>query len=101
MTDATNDGIWAASKLLIAVMAVVAVIAGSTLLSGVVSAAATPHSAPRPAMSQQDAILAAAASQAGTPYCGSGGGISGPSKGGGCAAKGFNCMSFAQYAVYQ
>jgi cell wall-associated NlpC family hydrolase len=101
MTDATNGGVWAVSKLLIAVVAVMAGIAGPTLLSGVVSAAAAPHSAPRPAMSQEDAILAAAASQAGTPYCGSGGGINGPSNGGGCSAPGFNCMSFAQYAVYQ
>jgi cell wall-associated NlpC family hydrolase len=54
-----------------------------------------------------DAIVAAAASQAGVPYCDGGGGIDGPTNGGvveaGCGAgtKGFDCMSLAQYAVYQ
>ena len=99
MTDARKGGIWTVSKLLLAVT--MAGFAGSILLSGVVPAAATPHSVPRPAMSQEDAILTAAASQHGIPYCGSGGGINGPSNGGGCALPGFNCMSFAQYAVYQ
>src|SRR3974390_1557997 len=76
-------------------------IAATSFLGGVAASAAIPHSGPRPAMSQEDAILNAAASQAGVPYCGSGGGINGPSNGGGCTAPGFNCMSFAQYAVYQ
>ena len=45
--------------------------------------------------------------QAGVPYCDGGGGINGPSNGGfvetGCGAgvAGFDCMSLAQYAVYQ
>ena len=56
-----------------------------------------------------NAILAAATSQAGVPYCDGGGGINGPSvdpdnpQNEGCArpTKGFDCMSLAQYAVYQ
>jgi cell wall-associated NlpC family hydrolase len=52
-------------------------------------------------------IAAAAASEAGVPYCDNGGGIHGPSNGGevekGCGprVKGFDCMSLVQYAVYQ
>jgi hypothetical protein len=52
-----------------------------------------------------DAIVAAAASQAGVPYCDGGGGINGPSQPtdgeAQCSAPGFDCMSLAQYAVYQ
>ena len=56
-----------------------------------------------------NAIVAAAASEAGMPYCYGGGGIDGPSEetnnssSPGCAspAVGFDCMSLAQYAVYQ
>jgi len=54
-----------------------------------------------------DRIAAYAASQAGVPYCDGGGGINGPTYGGvdesGCGpgAKGFDCMSLVQYAVYQ
>jgi hypothetical protein len=60
-----------------------------------------------PAATQGDAIVAAAAAEAGVPYCDGGGGINGPSNGGvveaGCGAgvAGFDCMSLAQYAVYQ
>ncbi len=60
-----------------------------------------------PAATQGDAIVAAAAAEAGVPYCDGGGGINGPSNGGvveaGCGAGivGFDCMSLAQYAVYQ
>ena len=71
------------------------------LVSSSAPASAASHVRLHPAVSQQNAIVAAAASQAGVPYCGSGGGINGPSNGGGCSAPGFNCMSFAQYAVYQ
>jgi len=69
--------------------------------------AATRGAALAPAATQGDAIVAAAASQASVPYCDGGGGISGPSPGGvvetGCGAgvAGFDCMSLAQYAVYQ
>ena len=69
--------------------------------------AATRGAALAPAATQGDAIVAAAASQTGVPYCDGGGGISGPSNGGlvetGCGANvaGFDCMSLAQYAVYQ
>jgi cell wall-associated NlpC family hydrolase len=65
------------------------------------------HVEPAGAATQGDAIVAAAASQAGVPYCDDGGGINGPSNGGvvetGCGAgvAGFDCMSLAQYAVYQ
>ncbi len=54
-----------------------------------------------------DQIAAFAASEAGVPYCDGGGGINGPTNGGvnepGCGpgAKGFDCMSLVQYAVYQ
>src|ERR1700722_4250412 len=53
-----------------------------------------------------NAIVAAAASQKGIPYCEGGGGINGPSVGSAgstCAksTKGYDCMSLAQYAVYQ
>jgi len=69
--------------------------------------AVTKRAAAVPAATQGDAIVAAAASQAGVPYCDDGGGINGPSNGGvveaGCGAgvAGFDCMSLAQYAVYQ
>ena len=59
------------------------------------------------AATQGDQIAAFAASQANVPYCDGGGGINGPTNGGvvepGCGAgvKGFDCMSLAQYAVYQ
>jgi len=59
------------------------------------------------AATQGDQIAADAASQAGVPYCDGGGTINGPTNGGvveaGCGpgAKGFDCMSLVQYAVYQ
>jgi cell wall-associated NlpC family hydrolase len=51
-------------------------------------------------------IVNFAAHENGIPYCDGGGGINGPSVGGSgstCAqgVKGFDCMSLAQYAVYQ
>jgi cell wall-associated NlpC family hydrolase len=72
--------------------------AGSTAPAGTATASATGN-----------AIVAAAASQSGKPYCYGGGGIDGPSEetnnssSPGCAppAVGFDCMSLAQYAVYQ
>jgi cell wall-associated NlpC family hydrolase len=59
--------------------------------------------------SSENAILWYAASQKGDPYCFGGGGINGPSgdpdnpPNAGCSppAKGYDCMSLAQYAVYQ
>jgi hypothetical protein len=69
--------------------------------------AATPAPALVPAATQGAAIVAVAASQAGVPYCDDGGGINGPSNGNivetGCGkgVAGFDCMSLAQYAVYQ
>jgi cell wall-associated NlpC family hydrolase len=58
------------------------------------------------AVSTGQSIANAAASQSGIPYCEGGGGIHGASVGDGsstCAAgvKGYDCMSLAQYAVYQ
>jgi hypothetical protein len=50
-------------------------------------------------------IVADAASQAGVPYCEGGGGVHGPSQPTNgmptCPAPGYDCMSLAQYAVYQ
>ena len=68
---------------------------------------ATTSAASATASSPGAAIVAAAASQAGVPYCDYGGGINGPTPGGvvetGCGAgvAGFDCMSLAQYAIYQ
>ena len=71
-------------------------VAGIALVTTVNSAsAATPTGT---------AIANAAASQAGIPYCGGGGGINGPSQPANstCAGgPGYDCMSLAQYAVYQ
>ncbi len=55
------------------------------------------------AVSIGQAIVNAAASQAGVPYCEGGGGDHGPSSGTGCTPPtvGYDCMSLAQYAVYQ
>jgi cell wall-associated NlpC family hydrolase len=56
---------------------------------------------------QGDLIASYAASQAGVAYCDGGGGLEGPTHGyvdePGCESgvKGFDCMSLAQYAVYQ
>jgi len=57
-------------------------------------------------VSKGAAIVSAAASQDGVPYCEGGGGIDGPTVGTAsstCAqgVKGYDCMSLAQYAVYQ
>jgi cell wall-associated NlpC family hydrolase len=50
-------------------------------------------------------VVGAAASQTGVAYCNGGGGINGPSQptdgGQTCPAPGYDCMSLAQYAVYQ
>jgi NlpC/P60 family len=62
---------------------------------------------PAGAATQGDQIVSEAASQANVPYCDGGGTINGPSYGGvneaGCrpGTKGFDCMSVAQFAVYQ
>jgi hypothetical protein len=59
------------------------------------------------AATQGDLIVSYAAAEAGVAYCDGGGGLLGPSHGNvdesGCEAgvKGFDCMSLAQYAVYQ
>jgi len=62
---------------------------------------------PAGATTRGDLIVTYAAAQAGVAYCDGGGGIHGPSHGNveeaGCegATAGFDCMSLAQYAVYQ
>jgi NlpC/P60 family/Putative Ig domain len=62
---------------------------------------------PAAATTQGDQIVSEAASQAGLPYCYGGGGIHGPSAATqpteGCAPGqvGYDCMSLAQFAVYQ
>ena len=69
----------------------------------------TTHPAAATAAGTGNAILSSAASQAGLPYCYGGGGIHGPgretniSSEPGCAPPkvGYDCMSLAQYAVYQ
>src|ERR1700722_3797546 len=76
-------------------------------LSPHTAGALTRGSALVPAATQGDAIVTAAAAETGVPYCGHGGTINGPSYGGvneaGCTpgTAGFDCMSLAQYAVYQ
>jgi large repetitive protein len=73
-------------------------------LAGVIVATDS-HSAG--ATTQQQAVVNAAASQAGVPYCEGGGTINGPSSGGSKSAcvpqstPGFDCMTVALYAVYQ
>ncbi len=69
-------------------------------LIGVVVSVDVPAAA---AVSIGQAIANAAASQAGVPYCEGGGGDNGPSSGTGCTPPtvGYDCMSLAQYAVYQ
>jgi len=88
----------ALARMAVAVALVVSLLgaAGVALMSPVhVASAATPTGT---------AIANAAASQAGVPYCAGGGGINGPSQSpikicsGG---PGYDCMSLAQYAVYQ
>jgi hypothetical protein len=93
------------TRVVIAVFLVLALTA--LIFGGAHPAGATTRSSARPAATQGDAIVAAAASQSGVPYCDDGGGVNGPSYGGvdetgcGVGVKGFDCMSLAQYAVYQ
>jgi hypothetical protein len=89
-------------RMAVAVTAVAAVVAG--LVLAVSLATSPPSSAAAPANGA--AIVSAAASQNGVPYCEGGGGINGPTVGTAsstCAqgVKGYDCMSLAQYAVYQ
>jgi hypothetical protein len=74
-------------------VAVVGLLAVGADIGARPAAAASPK-----AVSQEQAIVDFAASQAGTPYC-NGGGITGPS----CTygPPGYSCMSLAEYAVYQ
>lgn len=89
---------FARAAVALTLLASLAGVAGITLASSARAASAAP--------STGAAIVTAAASQAGVPYCEGGGGINGPSqppKGlPTCAAgPGFDCMSLAQYAVFQ
>ena len=85
-------------------------VVGSLLLLVALVAVGLTVSAPRGGAATAnvgDEIAAAAASQAGVPYCDGGGDIHGPTNGGvveaGCGpgVKGYDCMSLVQYAVYQ
>jgi cell wall-associated NlpC family hydrolase len=82
-------------------------VAGLLLFSLVAIAAAIDvHPATASGSSTGTAIVNYAANKAGVAYCDGGGGINGPSVGGSgstCAkgVVGFDCMSLAQYAVYQ
>jgi cell wall-associated NlpC family hydrolase len=96
-----------AKTMALAILLVVSLCGLAGALGAHPAGAATRGGALVPAATQGDAIVAAAASQAGVPYCDGGGTINGPSNGGvveaGCGpgVKGFDCMSVAQYAVYQ
>jgi cell wall-associated NlpC family hydrolase len=83
--------------------AALAVVVATTLSGTVLAVSGQPAVA---AVSTGQAIVNAAASQAGIPYCEGGGGIHGATVGSNqsqCAAgvKGYDCMSLALYAVYQ
>jgi cell wall-associated NlpC family hydrolase len=87
---------------------VAAVVSLGSVLAGLVFAVSLTTSPPSSASSPSNgaAIVTAAASQDGVPYCEGGGGINGPTVGTAsstCAqgVKGYDCMSLAQYAVYQ
>jgi cell wall-associated NlpC family hydrolase len=82
--------------------------ASLAVLAAVVLAVSVGTSPPSSAASPASgaAIVSAAASQNGVPYCEGGGGIDGPTVGTAsstCApgVKGYDCMSLAQYAVFQ
>jgi cell wall-associated NlpC family hydrolase len=87
--------------------AVLAVAIAAAVLISFVGAALAVEVLPAAATTQGDLIVSKAASQAGLPYCYGGGGINGPSAATqatqGCAPGqvGYDCMSLAQYAVYQ
>jgi hypothetical protein len=73
------------------------------LLFSLVAIAAAIGVHPAGAQTTSQAIASAAASQAGTPYCDSGGGYGGPTlqtNGSACSAPGYSCMSLAMFAVY-
>ena len=86
---------------------VAAVVSLGFVLAGLVFAVSLATSPPSSASTPGNgaAIVAAAASQDGVPYCEGGGGVDGPTVGTAsstCAqgVKGYDCMSLAQYAVY-
>jgi hypothetical protein len=82
-------------------------IAALVVIAALTGVVVTVHARPAGAETQGDQIVSAAASQAGVPYCDGGGSINGPTNGGvqeaGCEGntQGFDCMTLAQYAVYQ
>jgi hypothetical protein len=106
-SSSLSSGVRITRRTLLAVLLVLSLSGLALSLGAHPAGAAAPTAALVPAATQGDAIVAAAASQAGVPYCDNGGGISGPSYGGvnetGCSTgtAGFDCMSLAQYAVYQ
>jgi hypothetical protein len=94
---------WQLSHIPLLGRAVVALVLLFSLAGFVVALDAHPAGA----MTQGDLIVIEAASQSNVPYCDDGGGINGPSYGGvdeqGCGPsnRGFDCMSLAQFAVFQ
>jgi len=94
---------WQLSHIPLLGRAVIALVLLFSLAGFVVSLDAHPAGA----MTQGDLIVIDAASQSNVPYCDGGGGINGPSYGGvdeqGCGPsnRGFDCMSLAQFAVFQ
>jgi NlpC/P60 family len=125
----SNAGLLAKTTVALVIVASVTGIAvgvatqtgGAATKAPAVTAAVSGSSAPKAAVARAgnatgsaatgagNAILAAAASQKGKAYCYGGGGINGPSgdpynpPNPGCAkgTTGYDCMSLAQYAVYQ
>jgi NlpC/P60 family len=83
--------------------AVARVSAGLVLLVSLVGVGVSIEVHPAAADAQGDSIVNYAASQLHVAYCEGGGGINGPSSGTGCTppTMGYDCMSLAQYAVYQ
>jgi cell wall-associated NlpC family hydrolase len=84
----------------------VAALAGLVAVAALTALLATSPPSSAAAAPSGAAVVSAAASQSGVPYCEGGGGINGPTVGSnqskcGAGVKGYDCMSLAQYAVYQ
>lgn len=86
-------------RIAVTVVALTSLAVASALVA--TAPAASAQTRATPAISSGQAILEWAEHEAGVPYCNGGGGINGPSQVAGCSAPGFDCMSLAQFAVYQ
>jgi hypothetical protein len=101
---ARNSAVAGVTRLVLALF-LLSVLTAVASLTGTTQA----HAAASPRAATGQAIVAAAASQAGVAYCEGGGGPNGPSPANppgsftGCptGTNGFDCMSLAQYAVFQ